>query len=237
MRKQIKQFLINFFYFNSNERKGLISLLVLVFLLQGLAFSYQYYAKQQSVPELTMATLDWALDSSYVNSNFKYEPKSTFRHKNFSNSKAFEFKKDSVYPQAKRSLKFPINLNTTDSETLVKLPKIGPFLAGKIIDYRNKLGGFHSLSQLQEIWGFKEDYLYDLEGKIWVDPKHVLKIPINTVGFDHLKTHPYFKFTLSRAIINYRTQHGTYKNSDDLKPIKIMNDSILHLIRPYLLFD
>jgi hypothetical protein len=75
MRKQIKQFLINFFYFNSNERKGLISLLVLVFLLQGLAFSYQYYAKQQNIPVLTMQTIDWAMDSSYVNSNYKYKPK------------------------------------------------------------------------------------------------------------------------------------------------------------------
>ena len=43
-----------------------------------------------------------------------------------------------------------LELNTADSVALEKLYKIGPKLAGKIVAYRNKLGGYHKLYQLVE---------------------------------------------------------------------------------------
>ncbi len=133
----------------------------------------------------------------------------------------------------KRETPAPIELNSADSAQLVKLYRIGPLLAGKIIDYRNKLGGFLNLNQLTEIFGFDEDILYDLLGKIYVDAKKAKRLNLNTVSEEELKTHPYFKYKLARVITNYRKQHGSYKNYNDLLQIKIINDSILDKIKVY----
>lgn len=228
MKNQIKHFFDTFFYFNTNERKGLISLLILVVFIQAIAFAYQKYAHQKEVPLLSIVQLDWIKDTAQTNAFYPKDYPNAFKKNSFP--------KDTIYPTKKVLLKYPVDLNTADSITLVALPKIGPFLAGKIVAFRTKLGGFHSIQQLTEIWGFKEDYLYDLEGKIWVDPKQVKYIPINSIPLDELQKHPYFKYTLSRAIINYRTQHGNFKNMEAIKGIKLMNDSIVKLIEPYILF-
>lgn len=127
----------------------------------------------------------------------------------------------------------PLELNSADSLQLVKLYRIGPKLASRIIEQRTKLGGFLNLNQLTEIWGFDEDILYDLQGKIYVDANKAKRINLNTVTEEELKMHPYFKFKVARVIVNYRNQHGKYKNFNELLNIKIINDSILNRIKIY----
>jgi len=127
----------------------------------------------------------------------------------------------------------PLELNSADSIQLVKLYRIGPTLAHKILDYRTKLGGFLSLNQLTEIWGFDEDILFDLQGKIYVDANKAKRINLNTITEEELKMHPYFKFKVARVIVNYRNQHGKFRNFSDLLQIKIINDSILNNIKIY----
>jgi competence ComEA-like helix-hairpin-helix protein len=126
-----------------------------------------------------------------------------------------------------------LEINTADSVSLVKLYRIGPKLASKIITYREKLGGFLNLNQLTEIYGFDEDILYDLQDKITVDASKAKLINLNTITEEELKNHPYFKYKLARVITNYRNQHGKYTSYNDLLKIKIINDSILDRIKIY----
>ncbi len=133
----------------------------------------------------------------------------------------------------KKSTKTTLELNSADSIELVKLYRIGPALAHRILEYREKLGGFISLNQLNEIWGFDEDILYDLEEKINVDAEKANHFNLNNVSFEELKKHPYFKYNISNAIVNYRTQHGIFEHIDDLKKIKIISDSIFNKIILY----
>ncbi|MCU0441194.1 MAG: helix-hairpin-helix domain-containing protein [Bacteroidia bacterium] len=144
--------------------------------------------------------------------------------------------KDVTLPSdsTKKRIQYPIDLNHADSATLVALYRIGPAMASRIITYRTKLGGFVSLNQLTEIYGFDEDILYDLEGKIKVNAADATRYDVNTVTSDQLKTHPYFKYKLSNAIVQYRNQHGSYKELADLKKIAIVNDSIFLNITRYL---
>lgn len=134
----------------------------------------------------------------------------------------------------KKRIQYPIDLNQADSATLVALYRIGPAMASRIITYRTKLGGFVSLNQLTEIYGFDEDILYDLEGKISVNAQDATVYDINSVQLEQLKSHPYFKYKLSNAIVQYRNQHGPYKELADLKKIVIVNDSIYANITRYL---
>jgi DNA uptake protein ComE-like DNA-binding protein len=142
------------------------------------------------------------------------------------------FAHDSVRQKVKYTK--PVELNTADTNALIALYRIGPAMARRIVEYRDKLGGFLSLNQLTEIYGFDEDILYDLQGKIVVDASKAKVFNVNTVSVEELKTHPYFKYKLSNAIVNYRTQHGPYKELDDLKKIVIVNDSIYQNITKYL---
>ena len=134
---------------------------------------------------------------------------------------------------AKKEKTQVLEINTADSFSLVKLYRIGPKLAAKIIAYREKLGGFLNLHQLTEIYGFDEDILYDLQNKIAVDASKAKRINLNTITEEELKNHPYFKYKLARVITNYRNQHGKYNSYNDLLKIKIINDSILDRIKIY----
>jgi DNA uptake protein ComE-like DNA-binding protein len=143
------------------------------------------------------------------------------------------FKQDSLKKTKGKKVFEVLEINAADSESLLKLYRIGPSLASKIINYRNKLGGFLNLNQLTEIWGFDEDILYDLQGKIMVDANRAKRLNLNNVDLETLKQHPYYKFKLSQAIVNYRLQHGNFKSMNDLRNIRIVNDSILKLISIY----
>lgn len=147
----------------------------------------------------------------------------------FANNKNFV----DTFKSEKKSKFQIVEINSADSISLVKLYRIGPALASKIIVYREKLGGFLNLNQLTEIYGFDEDILYDLQNKITVDASKAKRINLNTISEEELKNHPYFKFKLARVITNYRNQHGKYSSYADLLKIKIINDSILDRIKIY----
>jgi len=47
----------------------------------------------------------------------------------------------------------PVNLNQATQRQLDMLPGIGPVLAGRIIEYRQRQGGFHRISELRAVSG------------------------------------------------------------------------------------
>ena len=51
---------------------------------------------------------------------------------------------------------YPINVNTADRDTLTLLPGIGPVLAQRIIDYRDRHGPFTAAEQLTSVEGIGE---------------------------------------------------------------------------------
>lgn len=244
MKKRIENFVKTFFYFNSHERKGIYLLLGLIFMMLMAKWSLAFIFPSESI-EISLQTLD-ELDSlseisEYGNSYTKFKFDSTHNKNNYphgyKNKAAFKFSGDSIFPVQKKKINQRLEINSADSISLVNLYRIGPVLASKIITYRNKLGGFKNLDQLGEIWGFDRDILYDLDGKIYVDPGKSVRYNLNTVSFEDLKQHPYFKYNLSQAIINYRKQHGNYQNLSDLKNIKFVTDSILKKIEPYVFVE
>lgn len=60
----------------------------------------------------------------------------------------------SAQPAATTSGK--ININTASASILESLPKIGPVLAGKIIEYRQLHGGFKSIKEIDNVSGIGE---------------------------------------------------------------------------------
>lgn len=59
-----------------------------------------------------------------------------------------------------------ININAADAKILDTLPGIGPSLANKIIEYREKQGGFHSVEELKKVSGITEAKFAKLKDRI-----------------------------------------------------------------------
>ena len=71
-----------------------------------------------------------------------------------------EPEKEITTPAAGKAKSFlVVDIGTADSTELDKLPMIGTYLARKICNYREKLGGFYSLEQLKEVHGLRDSAL------------------------------------------------------------------------------
>lgn len=58
---------------------------------------------------------------------------------------------------------FKLDINKAKYEELLEIKGIGPFLANRIIEYRNTRGGFKHIEELKEIRGVGENKFCGLE--------------------------------------------------------------------------
>lgn len=63
----------------------------------------------------------------------------------------------------------------------------------------------------------------------------VKKLKVNQMSISEFR-HPYLKYYQAKAIIAYRDQHGAFKNSEDLKQIKVLDEATIIKVLPYLEF-
>jgi competence protein ComEA len=129
-----------------------------------------------------------------------------------------------------------VDINLADSANFESLKGIGPTLAGRIIRFREKLGGFINSEQLKEVYGFK-DSLWGLV-KINLNLKSfpVKRIPLNEADFNTLSNHPYIGYRHARSILAYRRQHGLIRDSADLLNIHGLDADQWKRMRSYVRF-
>lgn len=150
---------------------------------------------------------------------------------NKKNKKSFE-----KFAKAKSVLvKKDINLAT--AEDLIKIYGIGDVIAKRILAHRNSLGGFVSLEQLQDIWGLKPEVIKELENNfILTKMPSLTLIDINNASQKELMQFFYFKYSLAKQILIYRSMNGDIKNIDDLIDIKGFPVEKAKIIALYLKF-
>lgn len=129
-----------------------------------------------------------------------------------------------------------IELNGADTLQLDEVRGIGATFAKRIIKYREKLGGFYKKEQLLEVFGLDSVKFEEIKAQVRVDASQLKKININTAVFEELKNHPYLKYKQINAIIQYRKQHGNYKDVEDLKKVAILTPQNIQNLAPYLTF-
>jgi len=127
-----------------------------------------------------------------------------------------------------------IDINTTDSATLVRLKGIGPFYAHKLIERRNALGGFIRQEQLYEVYKFPDTTLQKLKDKLVINPNEVRKIHLNTATVEQLQAHPYIAEKTAKNIILYRDAIKRFEKIEQLRQVPLMNEEIYRKIAPYL---
>jgi DNA uptake protein ComE-like DNA-binding protein len=112
-----------------------------------------------------------------------------------------------------------VDLNTVDSITLVKLPQIGGFMALRILEFRDKLGGFVNLEQLRDVKGMDEARLAVIQPYINIGEAEMRKIDINRTDFKTLVHHPYLNYEQVKRIFNQREKRGMIKNWAQLEEL------------------
>jgi DNA uptake protein ComE-like DNA-binding protein len=127
-----------------------------------------------------------------------------------------------------------IDINKGDTSAFIALPGIGSKLANRIIAFRDKLGGFYKVEQVAETFALPDSTFQKIKDKLVVTPNDVKKININSAAVDELKMHPYLRYNIANAIVQYRTQHGNFSSVSDLKKIMIITDDIYGKAAPYL---
>jgi DNA uptake protein ComE-like DNA-binding protein len=133
-----------------------------------------------------------------------------------------------------KAIKEIVELNQADSLQLVSISGIGPFYAKQILKYRKELGGFRDYTQFTEIWGLENLEIQKLKKQTSIDTLYIRKINVNTIKLEKLKVHPYLNYKQAKMIVNYRKQHGDFKELKDIRKIKPISPELFRKIAPYL---
>lgn len=129
-----------------------------------------------------------------------------------------------------------VDVNTADSALLVELPQIGPFMASRILSFRDKMGGFVAIEQLHDIKGMDADRYAAISPYVRIGETQPTKIDVNRADFKSLVNHPYLSYEQVKRIFNQREKRGFIKNWDQLLGILKEEGEVNPLLEQYVKF-
>lgn len=231
------------FTFTRSELRGFRLLtLLLVLVVVGRIIYYQHV----SPPVLSFdVPPEWMVDDSLQSFSDSLQPKARRKYKsrpwkerrNEPGSIRSQWPRDSVQrrtyaPAFKRSR--IIELNTADTIDLRALPAIGPWLARKIVEYRERLGGFRHAEQLLEVYRLTPGKLDTILPFITIDTLAVSRIDVNTITAEELMKHPYLSRSQARGLMAYRDKHGRFGTLTDLKKCLLIDEKTFEKVCDYM---
>ncbi|NPD92183.1 MULTISPECIES: ComEA family DNA-binding protein [Bacteroidales] len=143
---------------------------------------------------------------------------------------AFRKQEDSLRSTRKLSLGQYVSVNTADTSLLMRIPGIGGYYAGAIIRYRDRLGGFVSLDQLDEIDGLQSS----VKQYMMLETENTVRLNVNKLSLSALRRHPYMGFYRAKAIIDYRRVHGRIADLSDLSLVPDFTQEAIRRLEPYV---
>ena len=147
------------------------------------------------------------------------------------------YQPDSLLQRPLRPEKFAndtlIEVNRADTILLQRIPGIGSGIARLIVEYREKLGGYHHIGQLREIRLNSQL----LEPWLSVDTTAIRRLHINQESLRSLQRHPYLSYQQARAIVDYRRRHGPIRHLQALSLLDAFTPADLERLSHYVSLD
>lgn len=213
----------NLFYFQKGDRIAICILLCLIVILGGLLMISKPRKGTNSAIK-TNEEFDQFLSqlksSDSINTNHK---------------KAYNRNNNYTYIP-KLSKGETIEINSTDTTQLKRIPGIGTSYANRIIKYRNLLGGFTSLDQLNEVWGVDMELFNKIRPYLSINPS-VSKIKVNSASIKELAKHPYLNYEQAKVIADIRDRKGKIESTNRLSLLDEFTQQDIIRLTPYLEFD
>jgi DNA uptake protein ComE-like DNA-binding protein len=211
---------------------------------------YKGYKLGMSVAEIDRL-LAFRKENKYVNSPKEFQSVTKvsdsllnaispyFKFPDWVNNKK-QFAAYKKYPNsafAKKEKMVIIDINQATQEDLIKIYGIGEAISIRILKFKESLGGFVSMEQMNDVWGLSPEVIENLNThfKISATPT-VKKIDINNASIKELSLFPYFKYPISKNIVTFRSMNGDIKNIEDLTKIKGLSIEKAKIIALYLNF-
>lgn len=165
------------------------------------------------------------------------EPMPSFGHYNVAQSGTYNYPKPII----------PIlDINMATVAEWEALPGIGPVLAARIVRYREKLGGFTQLVQLQKTYGISDSLFNKLVPYLRLNVQEAktsiiqlariadsVKPNINKASVAQLMAVA-IPEEIAKAIVLYRKQYGLFGSIADLKKIIFISEPVFEQIAPKL---
>jgi DNA uptake protein ComE-like DNA-binding protein len=99
------------------------------------------------------------------------------------------------------------------------------------------LGAFVSMEQMQDVWGLSPEVIAELNKHFNVQSvATVRKIRINDSSLKELAQFPYFRYSLAKQIVTYRSMNGNISSTADLIKINGFPVGRADIIALYLEF-
>ncbi|MBR7030596.1 MAG: helix-hairpin-helix domain-containing protein [Prevotella sp.] len=230
-----------FFYLRKSDRKVILTLLCVIAIALGVIFltggendTSNELVAADSVPA-KHSTRDSFRHKSYQKDTktVYVRTKVIYRDTAFRRGKALDMgERDSVVAHYQVKLKAGehVVLNTADTTQLKMVPGIGSYFARKVVQYGERLGGYVSVDQLDEI----ENFPLDAKDYLVIENAQPHKLNVNTLSLNDLKKHPYINFYQARAITDYRRLHGPLISLQDLRLSKDFPPEVIERLTPYV---
>jgi len=240
IKEQVKVFLT----FSKKERRGIYLLSVIAMMLWILPVFFAEETPPEEILKITPLQLSEGKkllskkrDSfayqrqyrSYYPTAAKQDPKRFSRDYNDGQERA-------VVPRQQQKPVL-INLNEADSAQLESLPGIGERLSARIIKYRDRLGGFHDVAQLKEVYGLQDSVLVILATRLFVPPGGLIKkLDVNTCSYADFRRHPYMGHAFAKSLVAFMQTHGEIKTVDELYQLVAVKKEEIERMKPYFSF-
>ena len=233
-----------FFYLQKSDRKVILALLCVIVIALGIIF-LTGGDNDTSNALVSADSIDNSVPSKRHRDSFRHMPyrertvyvrtRVVYRDTTYQRGhRLSDAEHDSVvayYQQKIRKGEYVV-LNTSDTTALKTVPGIGPYFARKIVQYGERLGGYVSVDQLDEI----EDFPLDAKDYLTIVNPSPRKLNLNRLSLNELKRHPYINYFQARAITDYRRLHGPLTSLDDLRLSKDFPQEAIDRLMPYVEF-
>jgi competence ComEA-like helix-hairpin-helix protein len=141
------------------------------------------------------------------------------------------------YVSKKEAVPVVVDVNKATPEEWQQLRGIGPAFSKRIVNFREKLGGFATLEQVGEVYGLPDTTFQKILPYLALSPIY-RKINLNAATLDELKSHPCINFLQATILFNYRQQHGAFKSLEAVKKAAVgMKENEWKKLEPYLSLD
>lgn len=127
-----------------------------------------------------------------------------------------------------------IDLNSADSIAMLALPGIGPVFAGRIVRYRNQLGGFYTINQLMEVYGMSLERYEGIKYRVHIENTTLRRLRINFLDITDLMRHPYIDSALARRIVSERSAGGPFETLEIFVSRMNLSEGEFIRLEPYL---
>ncbi|MCF8381170.1 MAG: helix-hairpin-helix domain-containing protein [Bacteroidales bacterium] len=126
------------------------------------------------------------------------------------------------------------DLNSILYKDLIKLTGGNPKITGRILNFRQLLGGYYSMKQLWNVYEMNDSLYESLNSALTVDTLKIQSLSLNNSEYSDFLRHPYLNKTQVNLIMKYRQYKNSKIRMNEFIENMILPDSTLKKILPYL---